>query len=353
TLDADTQYFPIFTPQDFTADYLDTNQEFDFGIGYLFERGNKRNRRLKAAQDQTAVTRAQVQDAERTLTFNVAQEFIAVLLAESTLQFSEQDLKGFQQTVDLAEMQYKSGYISEGDYLKIKLQLLQFQTDVSASRLARVQSLVALRQLLSFDAVPADYDVIGDLSYTPVKEQLEDLEVEALKDRPDLRASKLGIVSARSQIMLAKANGKQDVSAGFTYTHTAATNSSGISVSIPWSLFDRNQGEIARTQYALTQAEQTEMAASDQVLSDLIDAYNTLRSNDEVVHLYTSGYLKQAQDSRDISQYAYKRGAASLLDFLDAERTHRAVQLAYRQALSSYMTSLEQLKEAVGTRNLP
>ena len=353
TLNFDTQYFPLFAPEDFTEDNLDAVQEFDLGVGYLFERGHKRQRRLKAAQDQTAVTRAQVEDAERTLTFNVAQQFIAVLLAESTLQFAEQDLKGFQQTVDLAQTQYTSGYISEGDYLKIKLQLLQFQTDVSSSRLAKVQALAALRQSLGYDAVPADYDVIGDLSYVPVKQQLEDLEAEALKDRPDLRASELGITSAQSQIMLAKANGKQDVSAGFTYTHTAGENSSGISVSIPLAFFDRNQGEIARTRYALTQAQQTERAASDQVLSDLTDAYNALRSNDEVVHLYTSGYLKQAQDSRDISQYAYKRGAASLLDFLDAERSYRAVQLAYRQALSSYMTSLEQLKEAVGTRNLP
>ena len=72
-----------------------------------------------------------------------------------------------------------------------------------------------------------------------------------------------------------------------------------------------------------------------------------------MVQLYTSGYRKQAQDSLDISEYAYKRGAASLLDFLDAERSHRAVELAYRQALASYMTALEQLKEAVGTRNLP
>ncbi|MGA8538292.1 MAG: TolC family protein, partial [Terriglobales bacterium] len=69
--------------------------------------------------------------------------------------------------------------------------------------------------------------------------------------------------------------------------------------------------------------------------------------------LYTSGYLKQAQDSRDISEYAYKRGAASLLDYLDAERSYRAVELAYRQALAAYMTALEQLKEAEGTRTLP
>jgi cobalt-zinc-cadmium efflux system outer membrane protein len=353
TLDFNSQYVPIFTPQDFNLDNLNTNQEFDLGIGYLFERGHKRQRRLQAAQDDTAVTRAQLEDAERTLTFNVAQQFVAVLLAESTLQFAQQDLKGFEQTVGLAQTQYQSGYISQGDYLKIKLQLLQFQTDVSSSRLARVQALIALRQSLGYDAVPADYDVIGQLTYVPVKKRLDDLEAEALKDRPDLRASELGITAARSQILLAKANGKQDVTAGFTYTHTSAENSNGISVSIPWALFDRNQGEIARTQYALTQAQQTEMAASDQVLSDVADAYNSLRSNDEVMHLYTSGYLKQAQESRDISEYAYKRGAASLLDFLDAERSYRAVQLAYRQALSSYVTSLEQLKEAVGTRSLP
>ena len=63
--------------------------------------------------------------------------------------------------------------------------------------------------------------------------------------------------------------------------------------------------------------------------------------------------MKQAEDSRDISEYAYKRGAASLLDFLDAERSYRATQLAYRQALANYMLALEQLREAVGTRNLP
>lgn len=347
------QYVPIFSPEDFSSANLDQTQEFDVGLDYLFERGHKRQRRLQAARDQTAVTRAQVEDAERTLTFNVAQQFIAVLLAESTLQFAEQDLKGFQQTVDLSQAQYKSGYISEGDYLKIKLQLLQFQTDVSSARLAKVQALISLRQTLGYDAVPADYDVVGTLTYVPITGNLDDLEAEALKDRPDLRASQLGITAARSQLLLARANGKQDITGGITYTHTSSENSTGLSFSIPWALFNRNQGQIAQSRFAITQAEQTELAASDQVLSDVSDAYNQLRSNDEVVRLYSSGYLKEAKDSRDISAYAYKRGAASLLDFLDAERSYRSVQLAYRQALSSYMTSLEQLKEAVGTRTLP
>ena len=88
-------------------------------------------------------------------------------------------------------------------------------------------------------------------------------------------------------------------------------------------------------------------------MTDVTTAFEAAKDGDTVVRLYESGYLKQAQDSRDISEYAYKRGAASLLDFLDAERSYRATQLAYRQALATYMLALEQLREAVGSRTLP
>jgi outer membrane protein, heavy metal efflux system len=353
TLVADSQFVPFFSPQDFSGDNLNEAQQFDIGIGYLFERGHKRQRRLQAARDQTAVTRAQVGDAERTLAFNVGQQFVGILLAESTLQFALQDLQSFQQTVDIAEAQFKAGYIGEGDYLKIKLQLLQFQNDVSSARLAKKQALVGLREFLGYNAVPADYDVIGDLAYQPLQANLEDLQTKAMRERPDFRAAELGIAAAQSQVLLAKANAKVDVNGTYDFSHVAGESSASIFVSFDLPIFNRNQGEIARTGYALTQAQEQQQAASDTVLSDVANAYEAVRSNDEVVQLYTSGYLKQAQDSRDISEYAYKRGAASLLDFLDAERSYRSVQLSYRQALGSYMTALEQLKEAVGTRNLP
>jgi cobalt-zinc-cadmium efflux system outer membrane protein len=352
-LEGDAQFIPIFSPSNFSNDDLDLAQQFDLGLSYLFERGHKRQSRLQAARDQTAVTRAQVTDAERTLAFNVGQQFVSVLLAESTLQFALEDLKSFQTTVDISESQFKAGAISEGDYLKIRLQFLQFQTDVSSARLAKAQALIGLRELLGYNAVPADYDVIGDLAYQPLKANLEDLQAKALKQRPDFQAALLGVTAAQSQIRLAKANGKVDVNGTFDYTHTSGQNTASIFASFELPIFNRNQGEIARTGYALTQAQESQLSASDTVLSDVGNAYEAIRSNDEIVQLYTSGYLKQAQESRDISEYAYKRGAASLLDFLDAERTCRAAQLAYRQALASYMTALEQLREAVGTRNLP
>jgi cobalt-zinc-cadmium efflux system outer membrane protein len=349
----DALFIPIFSPDQLTADNINMASEFDAGLSYLFERGKKRQHRLQAARDLSAVQISLVNDAERSLAFSVGQQFVNVLLAESNLELAQKDLQSFQQTVDISEARYKAGDISEGDYLKIKLQLLQFQTDVNAARLAKVQALVSLRELLGYESVPADYDAAGELAYAPLEKSAETLQAMALQDRPDLRAARQGVTAAKSQHALAQANGKVDVTGTFDYTHVSGFNSGSFTVNVPLPIFNRNQGEIARTNYAITQAQETETAVSETVAGDVKNAYEGVKANDQVVQLYRSGYLDQAQQSRDISEYAYKRGAASLLDFLDAERSYRATQLAYRQSLANYMVALEQLREAVGTRNLP
>lgn len=352
-LGVDTQYLPIFQPDKFSGDYLNEQAEFDAGIGYLFERGKKRQHRLQAARDVTTVTRSQVADGERQLTYNVGQQFVDVLLAQSTIDLAVQDLDSFQKTVNISEERYRVGDMSEGDFLKIKLQLLQFQTDLSAAKLAKIQALAALRQLLGFESVPDDYDVQGDLEYQPVHADINALKSMAALNRPDLRAAQQGVTAAESQLALQKAEGKMDVTGTFNYTHTSGTSSAALYYSMPLPIFNRNQGEIARANYAVTQAREQASETAQQVSTDVIQAYENLHTNDQIVQLYQGGYVDAAKQSRDISDYAYRKGAASLLDFLDAERTFRANQLAYRQALANYMLGLEQLRQAVGTRNLP
>jgi cobalt-zinc-cadmium efflux system outer membrane protein len=353
TLNGDAQFLPLFTPRNFTSDYFDNSAQFDLGVGYLFERGKKRQHRLQAAKDQTAVTSAQVGDNERTLTFNVASQFITAILAQSNVELADTDLKSFQQTLDISEERARAGAMSEGDLLKIKLQLLQFQTDVSAAKLARIQAMASLRQLLGYESVAENYEVIGDLKYLPVKLGKDDLKAMALRQRPDVRAAQLGVTAAESQLALAQANGKRDVTASINYSHVAATSTASLFGNIEIPVFDRNQGEIAKAGFAITQAQEQERFASGQVMTDVRDAFEGVRANDQIVSLYRSGYLDQSQQSRDITEYAYRHGAASLLDFLDAERSYRATQLSYRQALSSYLLALEQLRQAVGTRSLP
>ena len=299
------------------------------------------------------MTRSQVADDERQLVFNVSQQFVAAVLAKSTFDFAQQNLDSFRQTVDISQQRYTSGDMSEGDLLKIKLQMFQFESDLAAARLAKSQALVALRQQVGYESVPDNFDVDGELEYQPINGNVEDLQALALRSRPDLQAAQQGVVAARSQLELAKANGKRDLNASFSYTHTAGISSGAFFFNIDLPIFDRNQGEIARTRYAITQSQEQQLEATQQVMTDVRNAYESLRMNEQIIKLYQGGYVDQAKQSKDIDEYSYKRGVASLLDYLDAERTYRANQLAYRQALAGYMTALEQMREAVGTRNLP
>jgi cobalt-zinc-cadmium efflux system outer membrane protein len=162
----------------------------------------------------------------------------------------------------------------------------------------------------------------------------------------------LGIAAANSQYALAKANGKQDPTISANYSHANGISGLTWSFSIPLAIFDRNQGNIAQTRIAIRQAEEQQKGANGQVLTDVKDAYEGLQEAAQIAQLLKSTYVDMAQRSRDISEYAYRRGALALLDFLDAERTYRTTQLAYRQAVAAYLAAVEQVRQAVGTRDL-
>lgn len=349
----DALFIPIFNPSAITLNYLNNTAEYDASFAYTFERGGKRNARMQAARDATAVVRSQVDDSARGLAFGVAQQYVNVLLAKSSLAFAQQDLASWQNTAQIGQSQYNAGAISEGDLDTIKLQTLQFETTVSSDRLSLMQALTALRQQVGFAGLPVNFQVSGDLDFQALHGNEDDFKALALKDRPDLRAAQQGITAAQSQHRLAQADGKRPLTTTFQYSHVGALNDAGFLFNMEIPLFDRNQGEIARTAAATTQAQDQERVTSEQVLTDVATAYEATQQGAQVVGLYTSGYRAQAKQALDIRQYSYQRGASSLLDLLDAERTYRATQLAFRQALAAYMSSVSQINFVVGKQVMP
>ncbi len=350
----DTQFIPIFSTSLWSdSNYWETQAQYDVGIGYLFERGKKRQHRLDAAKTTTAVTEAQVSDAQRTTLASAAQLFVAALLAKSNLEFAEGLLDSYRKTVALSEEQLKAGRHEPQRSLKIQLQQLQFESDANAARLAKIQALTSLRQLLGFDSVPADYDVAGNLVYEPVTLHLEDLQARALNNRPDLQAAQRTVKASESQVGLAKANGKVDLNVTFDYTRLNQNNLGAFYFSLPSGHLQqepgRNRAHAIRRHAIAIPAEGRRTAGRSPMCSN---SYEALRSSEQVVKLFDKGYLDQATQSLEITKFSYEHGATSLLDFLDAERSYRSTQLSYRQALASYMTALEQLRQAVGSREL-
>jgi len=338
---------PIFSPQNIRLQ----TQIYEETLSYTVERGGKREKRVAVAKDNTDVAAKTVNDNERQLRFQVVQQFINVLLAKSVLQLAQDDLNNYSQQLDLNRERLRAGDLAEADYIKLSLQKLQFEQDVSAAQLSLVQAKANLRQQLGYQSVADNYDVTGTLVHNKHPVQLEDLQKQAIANRPDLQAAHSGVKLANDTVALAFGNKVRDWTWGGDYTNqNFGINGVGVSLSFELPFHDRNQGEIARSQVAVKQAQETESSTQVGVLTDVVNAYYGLRTSEEVVDLFEGGYLDQATQSRDMSNYAYQRGAASILDVLDAERSYRATQLAYRQAVAAQMTAAEQVNLVVGTQ---
>jgi cobalt-zinc-cadmium efflux system outer membrane protein len=194
---------------------------------------------------------------------------------------------------------------------------------------------------------------VGDLAFEKTVVALDALKQQALESRPDVQAAAQGVKLAADTVALEKGNRARDVSAGVDYTKTGPADLFGVSVSFDLPFRDRNQGNIAHAEVAVWQAQETEFATRFSAVTDVVNAYAAFDTSQKVVSLYQSGYLDQARKSLEISSYVYQHGAGTILDLLDAEQTYRDTQLAYRQALAAYMTSVRQINFAVGKQVIP
>lgn len=347
------QAFPVFSPSQLTPENLTNIPSYTESLSYLFERGHKRENRTVVAQDTTVVASHTAADAERQLIFQTRQTFINVLLAKSTLDLAREDLQNFSNVVEVNRERMNLGDLAEGDFYKISIQQLQFEQDVSSAEVALVQAKAALRQDLGVETIPEEFDVDGDLAYTKYTVTLDDLKRQAEASRPDLQAAQSGTKLARDQQALAFSNRVIDVTGEIEYERFGPLNGMGFFVSVPLPIHDRNQGNIAHSQVAARQASETELQARTTVVTDVVTAYAAFQANEKIVSIFQSGYLDQATQSLQISTYVYQQGSGNLLDLLDAERTNRATQLAFRQALAAYMTSVQQINFAVGMQVMP
>jgi cobalt-zinc-cadmium efflux system outer membrane protein len=340
------------------------------GVYQEFEIGGKRRARLESARLATSVSQTDYADARRTLLLNVRQTFFGALLGKANAAFARENLSSFQSVIDLNRLRLEKGALSGADFLKIELQMLQFQTDLEDALLAFKTAKASLRALIGPSALPDEFDVEGELRAAAFEKNLPELEQLALTARPDLKSAETGIDKAAADVHLAKANSYPDPTIGTSLLHTGneiggpswfepfypkgeTSNSMGVGISFPIPIFNRNQGEIARTRSEERRARFLAEAARNQVIQDVETAYAAFESSRERVRLYEGTYLSRARDSRDTAEFAYQKGATSVLDLLDAERTFRATELAYRKELAAHETNLAQLEAAVGAPLTP
>src|SRR5580698_6415890 len=318
-------------------------------ITYLHERQHKRELRQQSAQQGTAITVSQYADQERNLLFNLRAAFVQTLQEKAILDLTRESLTFYNRLLDVSNERLKAGDIARVDFQRLELQRVQFETDVQTALVSLRTAKIQLLMLLN-DRTPVErFDVTGTFDFSDRIRPLEELRRAAMENRPDLKAAVEAVDKAQPDHRLAVANGSVDP----TFSADFARNPPipvyfGLSVSIPLRIFDRNQGEKVRTQQDIARNERLRDAATAQVFSDVDSAYATIQSNLELLRPYKETYLKEAVEVRDTVSFAYTRGGASLLDFLQAQQDYRSTELNYLNLVGSCLTAAAQLNMAVG-----
>jgi len=322
--------------------------QYTVALGQTIETGGKRQRRIESSQAATRVTGHELADVWRQVTLQVKQAFNSVLVAEATLALAEQNLKTLDDLERIQRIRQEKGDISELELLRIQVQRFTFERDAADARQAIRAAKIMLRAIAGADRIAGEYEIVGDLGYRELTAAAEELHRRALASRPDLRAAEAARDKARADVNLAHANAWWDVTPQLEYQRIGDDNTIGFGFSIPIRIFDRNQGEIARTKAEVERVTALREQARIQVLSEVdtaLAAFETARGKLTVLR---DTYLPKATRARETVEFAYKRGGISLLDFLDAQRTYRETALQQLQALGDYWGAVYQLEAAVG-----
>jgi outer membrane protein, heavy metal efflux system len=318
----------------------------------LLERGDKRDRRMDVAREARGVSDLQLQNTIRTLVLNVQSAFIDIQQAQADLQLARESLAAFNEIVAINTERVRSGDLASVELARSRLAALQFQNDVRSRDTKLAVAIHKLRALLGrTDANPIE--VTGELRRDAAALRPEALQQQAMRLRPDLQALQHDQARSVADVRLQVAQGKVDYTVSAEFHRQLAPgslsgNEWGLFFSAPLPFFNRNQGEIERARQEARQAMARISALQSDITSDLRSAWEQYTTTHELVDTIEQQMLAQARDVRDTTAYSYRRGEATFIELLDAQRTFNDTMQGYNEARAEFARSLYTLDALTG-----
>ncbi|HZZ84313.1 MAG TPA: TolC family protein [Anaeromyxobacteraceae bacterium] len=325
----------------------------------------KRGLRLRVARVGREIARLSRADAERTVGFQVKSAFVQVLLAQRALAFARETAAASAHMLELQQVREQAGAISEADLARVETAKLETDqaVDQAAGTLRTARANLAF--LVGVRAAVPDIEAREpSLDRGAPLPKLEGATSDALVDaarahRPDVQSAAKGSEKAEANLALQKRLRFPDLSLSATYAQqgtgdtaiTPPTLTFGVAAPIP--LLYRQEGEIRKAEADVRTQDLSGRKLDAQVRSDVESGLAGYRSARALVDRMEGRLLDRARRARDLVQIQYQKGAASLLDYLDAERTFIATQVEYLNDLTALWTSVFQLEQAVGTELRP
>lgn len=331
---------------------LANSGSFATQVQQLFELAGKRGYRIESAGFGVQTAEADFEDAVRQLGFTIKDSYYRVLVAQRRLALAEENRDRFARILDVNTIRFKKGYIAEVDLIRIRLQVVDFQSQVIEAIQEGESARAELRQLLRLSPA-TKLELTTEMDYRRVDPDMGKLRSVALEIRPDIKGRRAALSQREADLKLAKAYRIPDVTIGAGYSVQGPRGPDNqqmgiLNLGVPLPLFNRNQGGILQAEVGVQSAQADLDRTVNRVENQVDVAYRNLLQSRRLVEAYLAGVLDDARSTFTIVERAYERGGATILDLLDAARTSRTIQQNFIEALFSYQHNLFQLESSVG-----
>jgi outer membrane protein, heavy metal efflux system len=319
----------------------------------------KHGLRIDAAQAALQAAHLTREDAERTLRLALQQAMIDAALQRAQLDLARELLEFARQTEQLNQTRYRAGAISEAELARAQVAAQEAEQAVDLSEQADRGARAQVAFLLGVRGPLPDFQVDPQLLEQAARLTVAPGDAGALletaaRERPDVRALERQEARARAAVDLAHRQRIPEVTLSAQYAQQG-TGASAVTpptvtfgASLPVPIFYQQQGEVQRAEADLrTQSVQRDKAAA-QLATEVITAYGALAASRKLVDRMRGGLLERAQRARDLTRVQYEKGAARLLELLDAQRAFAQVRAEYLQDLHDLWLNLFKLEAAVG-----
>jgi cobalt-zinc-cadmium efflux system outer membrane protein len=331
-------------------------QEITFRFDYEIEMGKRRQLRTEAAQQAVDSQELAYRDRVRLTQLEVERAFSRAILAKSNLDASKSILEQAERMIALNRVRFTQGDISALEMNRIEVEKLKFQDDVFQADLMLRNAKSSLLALLNAPDLSRDVDLTGALPVLgqtpepgmPPSVPLRELLRMAMERRPDMASRLQEKKRADTETTLQRALRSPNITVGGGYKRNMFDNSLVFGVTIPLKVFNRNEGEILRADAEQMQAANLVAAVRKEIELDVQQAFNAVEINRQRVEYIRTQHMQKAEEASRATLASYNLGGATLIDYLDAQRTYRDALRIYNQALFDARISLYELASSIG-----
>jgi cobalt-zinc-cadmium efflux system outer membrane protein len=329
--------------------------EVNARIDYLIERGRKRQERVAVAEAAKAVSQLELLNSTRTLILDVQNGFTEVLLAKENLELARASLESFNRIVAVNRTRVDSGDLAKVELVRSEVAALQFRNQVRQSEMRLRLAKNRLQALMGRTVFAPDFDIAGDLRRDRLLLQQPEILQAALAARPDLDALRRDQARSQSEVRLQLAQGKVDYSIGAGYNRQINVgtgqrgDSLGVFISLPLPVYNRNQGEIERAKQEQAQIQARIRSLEQEIAAEVANAYEQYSTAKALLESIEADMLEQAGRVREVIDFSYRRGEATFVELLDAQRTFNETMQGLNEARAEYARSLFLIDSISGT----